>query len=37
MLVKYGSVIVGYSVLAYPVFGNKSAEYLKKYIYFLIN
>ena len=30
MLVKYGSVIVGYSVLAFPVFGPKSAEYLKR-------
>jgi len=30
MLVKYGAVMVGYTVLGLPVFGPQSSEYLKK-------
>jgi ATP-binding cassette subfamily D (ALD) protein 3 len=30
MLVKYGAVMVGYTVVGLPVFGPNSAEYLKK-------
>lgn len=30
MLVKYGAVMVGYSVLGLPVFGPNSVAYLKK-------
>ena len=31
MLVKYGAVMVGYTVVGLPVFGPKSGEYLAKY------
>ena len=31
MLVKYGAVMVGYTVVGLPVFGPKSKEYLAKY------
>jgi ATP-binding cassette subfamily D (ALD) protein 3 len=31
MLVKYGAVMVGYTVVGLPVFGPKSTEYLAKY------
>lgn len=31
MLVKYGAVMVGYTVVGLPVFGPNSAEYLAKY------
>lgn len=30
MLVKYGAVMTGYAIVGLPVFGPKSAEYLKK-------
>ena len=30
MIIKYGAVLVGYTVLGIPVFGPGSAEYLKK-------
>jgi ATP-binding cassette subfamily D (ALD) protein 3 len=30
MLVKYGAVMIGYSVVGLPVFGPGSSEYLKK-------
>jgi len=30
MLVKYGAVMCGYAIVGLPVFGPKSAEYLKK-------
>jgi ATP-binding cassette subfamily D (ALD) protein 3 len=31
MLVKYGAVLVGYTIVGLPVFGPKSEEYLKKF------
>ena len=31
MLVKYGAVMVGYTVVGLPVFGPKSKEYLAKF------
>ena len=31
MLVKYGAVMVGYTVVGLPVFGPKSKEYLAQY------
>jgi len=31
MLVKYGAVMVGYTVVGLPVFGPKSGEYLAKF------
>ena len=31
MLVKYGAVMVGYTVVGLPVFGPNSEEYLAKY------
>lgn len=31
MLVKYGAVMVGYTVVGLPVFGPNSKEYLEKY------
>jgi len=30
MIIKYGAVLCGYTVLGFPVFGPGSAEYLKK-------
>ena len=31
MLVKYGAVMVGYTVCGLPVFGPNSEQYLKQY------
>lgn len=31
MLVKYGAVLVGYTIVGLPVFGPNSSEYLKKF------
>ena len=31
MLVKYGAVLVGYTIVGLPVFGPNSGEYLKKF------
>jgi len=31
MLVKYGSITVGYAIIGLPVFGRNSGEYLAKY------
>jgi len=31
MLVKYGAVMVGYTVIGLPVFGPRKEEYLRKY------